>query len=118
MSEIMHHILYSDRDPNGHMFNLDDWSESIAYKLANDINLSIDESHIKILVTLRSHYKEHGPWKAAREVLKLLEACIASAHPRKVLYQMFPGGPVKRTCYLAGLPQPADCEDMSFGTSQ
>ena len=114
----MRHILTNDQDPNGHMFSLDDWSESVAYKLADNINLAIDGSHIKILVTLRSHYKEHGPWKTAREVLKLLEACISNEHPRKILYQMFPGGPVKRTCYLAGLPQPADCEDMSFGIAQ
>ena len=36
----------------------------------------------------------------------------------KVLYEMFPGGPVAQGCRLAGLEAPAGAVDKSFGSVQ
>jgi len=29
---------------------------------------------------------------------------------------MFPGGPIRQGSMIAGLPKPADCDDLSFGS--
>lgn len=118
MSEIMRHIMTNDEDPKGHMLALDEWSEDIARTLAKNKGIEAADIHLELAGVLRKLFKEHGPWKTAREVLKILEANIDSPSPRKSLYELFPGGPVNQACYIAGLPQPADCIDPSFGISQ
>jgi len=43
-------------------------------------------------------------------------AATGSGNPRQELYQLFPDGPVREGCKLAGLPIPDNSSNPSFGS--
>jgi tRNA 2-thiouridine synthesizing protein E len=52
---------------------------------------------------LRQDYKEKGTMPTIRRVKN------AGGIPTKELYDLFPGGPLKKSSFVAGLPKPASC---------
>ena len=119
MADIMQYILNSDklkRDPDGNLLNLDDWSEQIAHALAHEERIELTPEHWEVLRLLREQYQTNGPWTNARTVLKILESTQGVTEPRKQLYHLFPQGPVRQACKIAGLPVPANSSDPSFGS--
>jgi len=49
-------------------------------------------------------------------LLRILEQQFADAGGGRWLYMLFPGGPLRQGMRLAGLPEPDDVEDPSFGS--
>ena len=119
MTDIMRFIVNQENaaaDPEGNLLALDDWSTDIAKELAAQENITLSGDHIALLLKLRDFYRRHAPWKNARSVLALLEETVGGTHARKELYKLFPQGPVRQACKLAGLPVPANSADPSFGS--
>lgn len=52
----------------------------------------------------------------AHKLLRILEQQFADAGGGRWLYMLFPGGPLRQGMRLAGLPEPDDVEDPSFGS--
>lgn len=107
-------------DPDGRLASLPDWSESIAAELAKDNGLELTPLHLDILKSLRRYYSEQPNWHQPRNALKVMEqSCMnasGSGNPRKELYHLFPHGPVREGCKLAGLPIPDNSSNPSFGS--
>ncbi|VAW77508.1 hypothetical protein MNBD_GAMMA12-1480 [hydrothermal vent metagenome] len=105
-------------DPDGRLLSLPAWSTRIAADLAKAHGLELTTQHINVLNTLRGFYCEQKDWRHPRETLKVLEqACgNGSNNSRKELYQLFPDGPVREACMLAGLPIPHNSSNPSFGS--
>ncbi len=90
---------------DGFMKNPDDWNEEVAVVLAKTqegLN-ELTEEHWKVIHYIRGYYLEK---KLAPMVRKV---CKNSGFSLKHIFELFPSGPAKGACKLAGLPKPDGC---------
>ena len=99
-----HGELKLEVDEDGFIQDPSVWTEDIAKALATteDVNDLTDE-HWKIVNYLRNYYLEFG---IAPMIRKL---CKQTGFPLKRIYELFPSGPAKGACKVAGLPKPTGC---------
>ena len=98
---------------NGHVYAVDEdgfledptiWSEEVATDLASTEGVErLSEDHWKLVHYLRNYYLEFG---IAPMVRKL---CKETGFKLNQVYEMFPSGPAKGACKVAGLPKPTGC---------
>lgn len=91
-------------DEDGFILDPDNWTEAIAVDLAKTEGVDeLTEDHWKLVNYLRQYYLEFG---IAPMIRKL---CKETGFKLKVIYEMFPSGPAKGACKVAGLPKPTGC---------
>jgi tRNA 2-thiouridine synthesizing protein E len=92
-------------DEDGFLQELDKWNEEFAaaYAQSEGIDGPLTEEHWKIINYLRSYFKQFG---IAPMIRKL---CKDNGIDLKKLYELFPTGPAKGACKLAGLSKPTGC---------
>ena len=106
----------SRTDPEGHLFDLDNWSPLHAQRQAKAEGIYLSDEHWEVIYYLREHYRINGGEEVARKILGELEAKFGNGQGRRHLYELFPRGPVSQACRLAGLPLPPHSSDPSFGS--
>lgn len=115
MTDILKYIFddqLAETDPNGYLLRLDDWSEDIAAVIAEAESINLTEDHWEIVNFLRRYYSEVGIAPNVRTLMKALaEKYGKEKSSRKYLYDLFPLGPSRQGCKIAGLPLPNDCVD-------
>ena len=91
-------------DEDGFMQEPDQWTETVAAALATTegVQLLTDE-HWKLVKYLRNYYLTFG---VAPMIRKL---CKETGFDLKKVYALFPSGPAKGACKVAGLPKPTGC---------
>jgi len=118
MADIMKYIVDDnliDTDPHGYLLDLDDWSDSVAEAVASDEGIVLTEAHWQVVHFLRRHYIQFGTSPNVRLLMKSLAKEFGKeVGNRKHLYILFPHGPSRQGCRIAGLPLPNDCVDW-FG---
>ena len=92
------------------------WDIDKARSLAKAEGITLSDDHISVIEYLRQTYDKHGPIRHARTLTQALEARYAAKGGLKYLYTLFPNGPVTQGCKLAGIPEPGDSVNLSFGT--
>ncbi len=86
----------------GYLVNASDWTLDVAKDIAKEAGLDLTDKHIEVLNYIRDKY-EKGEALTIRALGKSGIVTI------KELYQLFPGGPLKLSSKLAGIPKPASC---------
>lgn len=93
-----------DVDEDGFMENPDQWNEAVAKALATTEGVeNMTEDHWKVVHYLREYYTKFG---IAPMIRKL---CKETGFPLKTIYELFPSGPAKGACKVAGLAKPTGC---------
>ena len=89
----------------GFLMTFELWNEKVACFLAKEEEGIEDlyPNHWAVINFLREYYKENN---AAPMVRKL---CKATGLSLKAIYDLFPSGPAKGACKVAGLPKPDGC---------
>lgn len=99
-----------ETDEDGYLTNLEDWSRDVAGFLAEQEGIDMSESHWEVVDFLRDYYDEY---KIAPMIRILTKAIGKKLGPEKgntkYLYELYPGGPAKQACKIAGLPKPTGC---------
>ena len=99
-----------ETDEEGYLVNLADWDEDIAGVLAQQENVNLTDQHWEVINFLRDYYNE---FQIAPAVRVLTKAIGKKLGPEKgnsqYLYELFPYGPAKQACKIAGLPKPTGC---------
>jgi len=104
MPGIMINGVEIEFDEDGFMIVPDLWSEEVARALAPSEGISeLTEGHWKVINYLRNYFKQYH---IAPMVRKL---CKETGCSLKYIYELFPSGPAKGACKLAGLPKPTGC---------
>jgi dissimilatory sulfite reductase related protein len=91
-------------DEDGFIQEPDSWSEALAVAIATTEDVTeLTEDHWKVINYLRQYYAEFG---IAPMIRKL---CKETGFQLKYIYELFPSGPAKGACKIAGLPKPTGC---------
>jgi tRNA 2-thiouridine synthesizing protein E len=91
-------------DEDGFMQQPQLWNDHIALALASTEGLSeLSESHWKVVSYIRNYYLQYD---IAPMVRKL---CKETGFSLKQIYELFPSGPAKGACKVAGLAKPTGC---------
>jgi tRNA 2-thiouridine synthesizing protein E len=86
----------------GYFTNPTQWSETVAEELAREAGIDLTPRHKAVLTFLRDRYAEGAPL-TIRRVGKSGIVTI------KEFYDLFPGGPLKVSSKIAGIPKPVSC---------
>ncbi len=93
-----------DVDEDGFIQDPALWNETIARAIAHTEEVDdLTEDHWKVIHYLRDYYQEFG---IAPMIRKL---CKQTGFQLKYIYELFPSGPAKGACKIAGLPKPTGC---------
>jgi tRNA 2-thiouridine synthesizing protein E len=99
-----------ETDEEGYLVNLSDWNEDVAKVLAESENLEMGDDHWEIINFLREYYNEYQIAPAVRVLTKAVGKKLGKEKGNsKYLYELFPYGPGKQACKVAGLPKPTGC---------
>ncbi|GAV26024.1 sulfurtransferase TusE [Carboxydothermus islandicus] len=80
------------------------WNEEIAKALAKTEGVTeLTEDHWKVVNYIRNYYLQY---QIAPMIRKL---CKDTGFSLKEIYELFPSGPAKGACKIAGLPKPTGC---------
>jgi len=91
-------------DEDGFMQEPEKWDENAATALATTEGVDkLSDEHWKVVHYLRNYYLQFG---VAPMIRKL---CKETGFPLKKIYELFPSGPAKGACKVAGLPKPTGC---------
>ena len=91
-------------DEDGFIQDPDVWSEALAAAIAKTEDVDeLTEDHWKVINYLRDYYQEFG---IAPMIRKL---CKQTGFKLNYIYELFPSGPAKGACKIAGLPKPTGC---------
>ena len=91
-------------DEDGFIADPQVWNDTIAGILAGDEEVeTLTEDHWKVVKYIRDYYLKFG---IAPMIRKL---CKDSGYDLGTIYELFPSGPAKGACKIAGLPKPTGC---------
>lgn len=90
-------------DGEGFLVDRDDWSEAVAFQLAQGDGFAIDEEVMGYIREARRMYEEDGVVPPIRKFAKAMNT------DTKHLYDVFQKGPMKLICKWGGLPKPTGC---------
>jgi tRNA 2-thiouridine synthesizing protein E len=97
-------------DEEGYLINLADWDEDAAKLLAESEKIDMTENHWEVVNFLREYYAEYQIAPAIRVLTKAIAKKLGPEKgTSKYLYELFPYGPAKQACKIAGLPKPTGC---------
>jgi tRNA 2-thiouridine synthesizing protein E len=99
-----------ETDEEGYLVNLSDWTEDVANEIAKTENVEMTENHWEVVNFLRDYYNEFQIAPAVRVLTKAIGKKLGPDKGNsKYLYELFPYGPAKQACKIAGLPKPTGC---------
>lgn len=90
--------------PYGFLINAGDWSEELARQLAPQENIDqLNGEHWQVIHFLREYYDRFNIAPMGKKIAK------STGIDLDRLKELFPKGPGKSACRLAGLPKPVGC---------
>ena len=94
-----------ETDADGYLLEAD-FSDEAVQVIAAAEGIALSDDHWKVVAFLRDKYREDGHTPNFRAMLKEVSEDIIPGCDSKALYDLFPIGPAKQGCKVAGLPQP------------
>jgi TusE/DsrC/DsvC family sulfur relay protein len=86
----------------GYLKNMNDWTPDLAREIAAREKIQLTDKHFEVLNWLRARQAEGTP-------LSIRKVGNSGIVDIKQFYQLFPGGPLKISSKIAGIPKPASC---------
>ncbi|OGP71479.1 MAG: sulfite reductase [Deltaproteobacteria bacterium RBG_13_58_19] len=91
-------------DEDGFLADLDGWGpEWVDYVKELEGISELKEDHWKVINMLQEYFKKNGIAPMVRILSKV------TGFKLKYIYELFPSGPGKGACKMAGLPKPTGC---------
>jgi len=91
-------------DEDGFIDDYKNWSaEWVQYVKQQEGIDELNDEHQKVIDVLREYYEKNGIAPMVRVLSKV------TGFKLKHIYELFPSGPGKGACKMAGLPKPTGC---------
>jgi tRNA 2-thiouridine synthesizing protein E len=91
-----------DVNEEGYLTDFSQWSKEVASALASEQGIEMTDKHWEVLEFLQEkHQKE--------EALSIRGIKKSGVINIKEFYVLFPGGPLKKSTLIAGIPKPKSC---------
>jgi TusE/DsrC/DsvC family sulfur relay protein len=91
-------------DEDGFIQEPEKWDKAVAEDIAKtEEAYPMSDDHWKLVNYLRNYFLEFEIAPPVRMVIK------QTGFDLKTIYSLFPGGPAKGACKVAGLPKPTGC---------
>ena len=91
-----------DVNDEGYLNDPSQWTREVAVEIAKEEGIDLTDKHFEVLNFLREEH-EKGSQLTIRKVGK------SGITDIKGLYDLFPGGPLKKSSRIAGIPKPSSC---------
>ena len=91
-----------DVNDEGYFLDSSQWTKEIAAEIAKKENINLTDKHFQVLTFLRERYQKG-------ETLTIRSVGKSGIVDIKQFYELFPGGPLKMSSKIAGIPKPASC---------
>lgn len=97
---------------DGHSFEVDDegflsdfknWNDKWAEYACQNEEIELTDEHWTVIKALQDYYREHGIPPMVRLISRLTGLKL------KYIYELFPSGPGRGACKIAGLGKPHGC---------
>ena len=83
---------------------MEEWDDNwVAYVQEVEGIPEMTDDHWKVINVLQDYFKKNGIAPMVRILSK------TTGYPLKKIYELFPSGPGKGACKMAGLPKPTGC---------
>ncbi len=86
----------------GYLTDFSQWNKDIAIELAKEKEVELTDKHWEVLSYLQDKYKN----EEALSIRGIKKSGIINI---KEFYNLFPGGPLKISTLIAGIPKPKSC---------
>lgn len=91
-------------DEDGFLANFEDWGPDwVEYVQKSEGISEIVDAHYDVMKFLQEYYEKNGIAPMVRVLSK------NTGYKLKDIYDLFPSGPGKGACKMAGLPKPTGC---------
>ncbi len=91
-----------DVNEEGYMTDPSQWDKEIAEAIAQELGIELTDKHYEVIEYLQKKFSEG-------ETLTIRKVGKSGIVDIKGLYKLFPGGPLKYSSKIAGIPKPASC---------
>lgn len=99
-----------EHDEEGYITDIGGWNAELAELIAERENIEMNDDAWEVVNFLRNYYEEYQISPPARVLAKaIMEKLGADKANSRYLYELFPYGPAKQACKIAGLPKPTSC---------
>ena len=86
----------------GYLTDPSQWNRDIASGIAKEEGIELSDKHLEVIDFLRTEHE-----KGTRLTIRMLGK--SGITDIKGLYTLFPGGPLKKSSRIAGIPKPTTC---------
>ena len=99
-----------ETDEEGYITNLSEWTPELGAVIAKAEEVDMTDEHWAVVNFLRDYYEEYQIAPAVRVLIKAIKKSLGKeVGNNKYMYELFPYGPAKQACKIAGLPKPTGC---------
>lgn len=91
-----------DLDEEGYLTDSSQWTPDVAREIAAEYDIELTDRHFEVIDYLRKA-------EAEGEKLSIRRIGKSGIVDIKGFYDLFPGGPLKVSSRIAGIPKPASC---------
>lgn len=94
----------------GFLCDMQIWNRDLAVLIAEANAIQLTAAHWEIIEFIRSYYQNFQHLPNARVFTKAIKNTLgADKGNSRYLHVLFPQGPLKYACKIAGLPKPTTC---------
>lgn len=102
--------ISSELNEKGFLARPDEWTVAVAEFLAEAEGLEMTSRHWEVIYFLRQYYRLYQIAPMVKVLTREMGRRFGIEKGNsKYLHELFPGGPARQACKIAGLPGPTGC---------
>ncbi len=91
-----------DVNEEGYLQDFSQWNKDVGAELAKEQSIDMTDKHWEVITYLQDKYQKE-------EALSIRGIKKSGVINIKEFYTLFPGGPLKKSTLIAGIPKPKSC---------
>ena len=91
-----------DVNEEGYLQDFSQWTKEVGAEIAKEHNIEMSDKHWEVIDYIQNQYKNE-------EALSIRGIKKSGVIDIKEFYNLFPGGPLKLSTMVAGIPKPKSC---------